>query len=453
MAFNPGPFLNLNGERWTSTTLPGDTTKAMAQDFVDGGQNPVAKIRQCGSWAVRDAGEINITPETPLLYGVVSQGDNAGAFIRIDTQNGAVQIIGQTGFTETCGLTFDRIRGKLYLSPCFGQAGIQVVDITTGVTTPLGTLAAGVYSIAHRPNDDRIYGYAWGPTLLSLDAPSGGSDVDIIGMIDKRSVAGIAARPSDGKLFGVGITETNIQQLFKINHIAGSGPRDSNIGTIAGAPIFAITFHPDGRLFATTGIRLLTLDPGSGAILSNVPFIGASIGRVSALAITEPIIPAHPDVWIRDCLADNGEVPSSISCSKWWNSPDIMIDNNNDGHRDPVVYGQTNIVKIIVRNRGLAPAIGAVVRLFDYRKESILPNSQIPRVILVGQRIVDIPAGIHNTAKVSFPWLASKPAGSIRGLAVVLDHPGDRVNATILPQLDNNKAIYSFEKRPVLWPR
>ena len=441
MATNPGPFQNLRaGSYWTSTDAPSDPALTMAQDFVDGGQNPFAKTRTLHAWAVRDAGPIVLTPEMPLLYGVVSQGLNAGALILIDTQNAAVSIIGPTGFEQACGLTFDRIRLKLYLNPCSGQTGLQVIDLRTGAAAqPLPTLATGIRSMTHRPIDDRIYGVDLSPALLRMDTPAGGSDQTVVGMIDKRSVGGIATRPSDGKLFGVGMTESNIQQLFTLKHRTGSGPRDTNIGVVNANPIRALTFHPDGRLFATDGTNLLTLDTGSGAVLSRRPFHGASIGVVSGLAVTGPRVSPAPDVWLKDCATDTGAVPSSPSpCSQWWRSPDIVIDNNNDGVRDKVVAGQTNIVKVSVRNRGANSERRTAIRLYSLTKSS---QQEPPRLTLVGTRTASVASGSSNTT-VSFRWRA--PAAGLKQgycLAAELDHPDDRVNASQSPPLDNNKAV------------
>ena len=450
---NPGPFQNLRaGSYWTATDAPGNPAQAMAQDFIDGGQNPFDKTRALLAWAVRDAGTIVLPPGTPLLYGVVSQAPNAGALILIDTQNAAVSIVGLTGFDQPCGLAFDRIRLKLYLSPCFGQAGLQVINPATGAPAPLGTQTTGVRSIAHRHLDDRIYGMDISPALLSLDTPTGGSDVAVLGIIAKQSTGGIAARPSDGKLFGVGMTASNSQQLFTLMHTSGSGPRDTNIGAVPAAPIRALTFHPDGRLFATDGKNLLTLDASNGAVLSRLAFSGASIGDVGGLAVTGPSLVAPVDVWLKDCRADTGGVPSSPHpCSDWRQSPDITIDNNNDGVPDTVVNGQTNIVRIIVRNRGQAPAQGVVVRLYAYTGRWPWPPGAhtISRVTLVGQRTVNVGTGRLGIAKALIPWRAplTVPQAFVQCLIVVLDHPSDRANARMSPALDNNKAASCTQLR------
>jgi len=58
---SPGPFTNLQASSyWTGTAWPADTTRAMAQDFIDGGQNDFPKAISFPVWAVR-----NVSPGPP----------------------------------------------------------------------------------------------------------------------------------------------------------------------------------------------------------------------------------------------------------------------------------------------------------------------------------------------------------------------------------------------------
>lgn len=432
---NPGPFQNLRaGSYWTSTDLPGNPGSAMAQDFIDGGQNPFNKASPLYAWAVRDTGPIVLPIETPILYGI-----SGGILIQIDTATAAVATVGDTGFAQACGLAFDRFRLKLDLSPCFGTPGLQAVNPTNGAVVPLGTTSTGVRSIAHRHIDDRIYGIDSSPALLRLDAETGGSTVAIAGIVDKRSVGGIATRPSDGRLFGVGIDSAGRQQLFTLNPATGSGPRDTNVGTITGAAIRAVTFHPDGRFLATDGTNLLRLNESTGAVLSRTPFTGPTIGPVNALAVTAPRLAAPPDVWIKDCTADIGAVPSSGRCPNWQRSPDIIVDNDRDGRPDSIVRGRTNLLRVTARNRGVGGAPGTIVRLYTIGAASTPTPTRPPT--LVGSRTANIGAG--EVTAVAIPWNASVASGARQCFAAVLDHPSDRVNSATVPG-DNNKAVTCF---------
>lgn len=437
MAYAPGPFQNLRaGNYWTATEMPGDPSRAMAQDFVDGGQNPFLKTRGLYGWAVRAAGPL--PAGTPQMYGVVSQGSSAGALIRIDTQNGAVSVVGPTGFESACGLAFDAVRGRLLLSPCWGQAPLQVVNRDTGAASPLGPGAGGVTSIAHRPTDDRIYGIEPSPALMSLDAQTG-ANAAVVGFIDKASVGGVASRPSDGQLFGVGKTAGGVQRLFQLRHGAGVGPRDVDVGGVPGTALRALTFHPDGRLFGTDGEKIVTIDPATGSIASPVQLTGASFGAVGAIAVTGPSVRPRPDFWIKDCKADRGDVPSAPKpCAIWQRSPDIVVGSGGDGIPEPVVVGRANSVWITVRNRGPAADRFAVVRLYSGIR------SGAPA--LVGQRTVEVPAG--GSARVTMPWRPTQRprAGSAICLGVLLEHPRDRAVAGVDPPRDNNKAIHCYTR-------
>jgi hypothetical protein len=451
MAYAPGPFLNLRpGSYWTSTDLPGHPEQAMAQDFVDGGQNPFYKTRSLCGWAVRDAGQIVLSPETPLIYGQVSRGPNAGALLLIDSQNGVVSIIGNTGLVNACSIAFDRMRLKIYLNPCFGQTEIQEINTETCQAISSGVPAAGAWSITHRHTDNGIYGVDSGPTLLRLDTAPDAPDLTIVGMIAKRSVGGIATRPSDGQLFGVGITDSNVQVLLKLTNVSGSGARDTDVGVVTGAAISGLAFHPDGRLLATDGSRLLTLDASSGAILSSVPFSGPSVGAVAGLAISGPRIESRPDAWLRDCIRDLGTVPSHPSpCVTWNHSPDIIVDNNGDGRPDVATISRMNSVSITVRNRGLVAATSVVVRLYSCAvKETEYARPSLDKLTLVGIQKIDVGIGTHNTATTSIRWRPTRlQPGYVYCLYVVLDHPADPPANSVNPVVDNDKAMTFPEMR------
>ena len=429
MAFNPGPFQNVNGNYWTSTEEPGNANRAMAQDFIDGGQNPFAKTAPLGAWAVRS---LTSPPNVPILYGVVSQAPNAGYLVKIDTQTGGVTLVGDTGYPNACGLAYDSRRARLLLSPCFGQAAVRIVNPLNVQSQPLGT-AAGLRPIAYRSADDRIYSMDISPSLMSIDAATG-TDPRVSGYVNQLAGSTIAARPLDGQLFGTGLSSTNAQNLFKLNYRQGSGPRDTSVGNLGGSSIGAITFHPDGRLFAMNRTTLLTLNPNTGATTQSVPLTGTPIGLIGGLAVVNPVA---PDIWIKDCKQDTGSIPSSPTpCADIKKSPDIMIDNNNDGQPDYNRFG-TNIVRITVRNRNNTPASQAVVRLYFVNS----PNTASGAGNLVGQSLVDLNAvGLSDDVRrVAIPWRAQSISLN-SCLVAELDHPNDRVLSTSVAA-DNNRAM------------
>lgn len=74
MTFNQGPFENIVGrEYWTSTEWPADASRAMAQDFEDGGQLDEPKTHMLGAWAVRGTLN-NVTTQLRIDKIVVGGG-------------------------------------------------------------------------------------------------------------------------------------------------------------------------------------------------------------------------------------------------------------------------------------------------------------------------------------------------------------------------------------------
>jgi hypothetical protein len=65
---SPGPFENLGyGSYWTATPWPDNPSHAMAQDFLDGGQNDFPKDSYFGAWAVRGESVTGVVDEVPGL--------------------------------------------------------------------------------------------------------------------------------------------------------------------------------------------------------------------------------------------------------------------------------------------------------------------------------------------------------------------------------------------------
>ena len=79
--FSTEPFQNIGYRTtWTATEWPGDTSRAMAQDFEDGGQNDFLKTDLYYAWAVRGPGlacdmtELTIGDVTLTFDNVVTSG-------------------------------------------------------------------------------------------------------------------------------------------------------------------------------------------------------------------------------------------------------------------------------------------------------------------------------------------------------------------------------------------
>ncbi len=146
------------------------------------------------------------------------------------------------------------------------------------------------------------------------------------------------------------------------------------------------------------------------------------------------------DVWIRDCNADIGDVPSNTVCPQWFTSPDIFIDNDLNGILDAPVYGGDNTLRAVVHNRGSEFAENVNVDLY-YRNNTtglVFPDG----ANLIGSSVVNVPP--NSSALVSVPW-ANLPAAPSNGhwcIGAVLNHAYDpAITPAVIPYEDNNVGI------------
>lgn len=382
------------------------------------------------------------------LYGVISQPPNQGWLVEINPATGAATLIGNTGMSMPAGLTCDPAVGTIYASDGFGGGPIYTVNPSTGAATAVGAATGAIGCLAFRPADGYLYSVLPGvsTSVLYQISPSTGTIVGTVGVINKGSMGGLTARPSDSRLFGGGSTISGgIQEwLFTVTTTPGPPPRETDIGTTS-QMITGLAFHPTtGTLYATNSSSLYTVNPSSGAmtLVGAHSSGGTTVGFVAGLAFAPAPATTGMDVWIKDCNADDGTVPSAPAlCPQWWKSTDIWIDNNGDNIIDAPVVGANNILKAKIRNRGSVPANGVDVK-FYYRDNStglIFPDG----ATLIGQTTATVGPG--GTAFVQVPW-NNLPAPPTTGghwcIGVVLDHTGDpRITPTVIPPNDNNVGI------------
>lgn len=381
------------------------------------------------------------------LYGVVSQPPNAGWLVEIDPSTGAATLIGNTGMTMPAGLTCDLSSGTIYASDGFGGGPIHTVNPLTGAATAVGGATGAVGCLAFRVADGFLYSVLPGvsTSVLYQISPATGAIVNTIGVINKGTMGGLAERQSDGVLFGGGsVLSGGIQEwLFTVSTVAGPPPRETDVG-MTGQMITGLTFHPTTNvLYATNSSQLYTVNPSTGAmtLVGSHSTGGTTVGFVAGLTFAPDPSASGVDVWIKDCSLDDGTVPSNPgNCPQWWTSTDIWIDNNNDNIIDSPVVGATNILKALVRNRGVNSANGVDVK-FYYRDNStglMFPDG----ATLIGQTNVSIGPGGAVVAQV--PWnIPAPPAtGGHWCIGVVLDHTSDSpISPVVSPPLDNNVGI------------
>ncbi len=75
------------------------------------------------------------------------------------------------------------------------------------------------------------------------------------------------------------------------------------------------------------------------------------------------------NLMIRDCSSDTGDIPDTQCYRRWWKSPDIWIDNNDDGTADAPVYGEINHLYVRGWNIGDTALENSTIRCW-YRNPS-----------------------------------------------------------------------------------
>lgn len=385
---------------------------------------------------------VPIAAQAEILYGIIRSGSNMGYLISIDTSTGDATPVGLTGLAWPGGLAYSQNTGILYAIDALGGQ-VSIVSLSDGSTTHLSSPGTvfGPEALAHRYVDNFLYTAptdAISPDLYQLD-PTTGANIGSVGELGSGSIDGLAVRSSDGVLFGAG-TDGIDEWLFTISTTPGPFPTLRTFVGVTDRIITALAFHPDGTLYATDGDYLLTIDPLTGDV-DEIGTFGADIGRVTGLAVATPYTPGPIDIWIKDCDADNGTVPSTPLCPDWWTSTDIWIDNDFDMIIDAPVVGEDNILKALVRNRQTGTAQDVSVR-FYYRDNTtglIFPNG----ANYIDEDIVTVPPNGIVLASVIWRDLPAPPVtGGHWCIGVVLEHTDDpRITPSVLPPNDNNVGI------------
>lgn len=380
--------------------------------------------------------------QAQTLYGIIALSPNNGYLIKINTLNGDATLIGEgTGLLNPGGLAYSQDIG-LYAIDIFGGQ-VYSVNSISGTATPLSSPGSVIQpeALAHRYVDNILYTVPTDPIpdLYQLD-PTTGANIGSVGSLGAGLINGLAVQPSNGVLFGAGTTTGLDDRLFTISLTPyPTGILRWPVGP-TGRYISALAFHPDGTLYATDGDNLLTINPDDGAVTEIGPF-GTDIGFVTGLAVAMSPTLGDIDIWIKDCAADNGTVPSTPLCPKWYKSPDIWIDNDADMIIDAPVVGEDNILKALVRNSQTGTAQDVSVK-FYYRDNTtglVFPDG----ANYIGEDNVTIPSNGIALASVTWENLPAPPTtGGHWCIGVVLEHAEDpRISPTVIPPNDNNVGI------------
>ena len=140
------------------------------------------------------------------------------------------------------------------------------------------------------------------------------------------------------------------------------------------------------------------------------------------------------DLCMRDCGGDVCNEPSN--CPVWWESPEVYIDNNDDGIIDPPAPGLPNQLYSRVRNIGttIASNVNAgfyyadpTLGLLFPSTATLIGNTSIPQILPASSEV----AGVV--------WNIPVPPPSIDHycVGVIATHPSDGQSSELAPEDDN----------------
>jgi hypothetical protein len=375
------------------------------------------------------------------LYGIT----DGGILVTINTTTGATTEVGDIGISfnddgRPTDLAYNPNTGLLYVctSVAGGLGRMFSVDPSTAVSTHFGLWGQQSYAITYRYVDDLLYRLESSSSSNFISRwDAAGNLIDDLGFLQDVSVIqGLAVKPSDGTLFGVGDILPYGNSLFIIPTTgdAYSLITVTQIG-LTGTNILALTFWPDGILWGSDGYDLLRIDPSNGNVQSRIP-IGISV--IVGLAVVANLTTGTVDVWMKDCPADIGDVPSvpAPPCDVAFKSPDIWIDNNQDMILDEPVYNEINKLKARIRNRGNGVAKDVSVK-FYFRNNST--GLHFPEgAEYIGEDIVTVPPNSQALASVDWDILTPPTDGGHWCIGVVLKHPEDQLPISAPSTEDHN---------------
>lgn len=151
----------------------------------------------------------------------------------------------------------------------------------------------------------------------------------------------------------------------------------------------------------------------------------------------------NPNLCMRDCGADVCSEPAS-ACSKFWASPELYIDNDEDGIADPPAEGLPNKLFARVRNVGGTDAANVDVEFLfaDPALGLLFPSTGIP---IDTANIPLVPQGAAETAMVL--WDIPVPPATINHycVGVIATNAQDGQSSERAPE-DNNVAQINIQE-------
>lgn len=188
---------------------------------------------------------------------------------------------------------------------------------------------------------------------------------------------------------------------------------------IAGA--LALLFQCRGAGLSVQDAKYILQNLANTTAIATIPSPAFGWGRARVANACLWVIQG-PDVWSKTSPADTGSEPYTGPAA--YTSPDIWVRPNLDGgltHENPE-SGQENHVHVIIRNRGMGPALNTQVYLYWADPATNIPFSQWKAEgIRVGleetnvQVVPQLAVGAWTQTPVPFSWFPPQPGSNIHG--------------------------------------
>jgi len=379
----------------------------------------------------------------PVLVRTVGSGAGSSQIWHIQPSTCATRQIGDTGTSGLGSLAKDSSQRLFSVNY---SAVLVGVNPTTGAATPIVNVVGldypSVRALTFAASGD-LLAVTQNPAqwdeenhLYRINTSTG--QASLVGAMKLIGIQGLATAP-DGRIFAwdMGGHPFWSAGLVLVNPSTGATTdinTSDNYDGLNGNPVKpdlqTLAFSPDGTLYGIGNGNVYVVNQSTGEAI--LQCFGITQGDGMGAEFVRAEWPRPIDVWLKDCPADQGSVPSAARCPQWWMSPDISSMTSSGGIR----------ITARVRNRGQQPARPVRVAFLYWDLTSVigrpvLPGSLAASAVEMGRTTVAVPLMGITT---SINW--TRPLPSAWCLGVVLGHAEDQPsNPLRLPPSDNNFAI------------
>jgi len=239
---------------------------------------------------------------TKGLFGIIMDPPNSGYLVKINAQNGDANMLGNnTGINSPCVLEYILETDKFISSNCSGYPSLgYFIDPDDGTSSLEWSQFNYKDELDYFSRENSLYSvYNGYPTslLFRLNAETGESG-EYIGIINKGPIHGLDTDPVSKILYGVGRKNYQEEWLFTVSRNASSSSLETDIASV-NSQLTGIAFDDNGKLYATDGFNLLSINKVSGEVTQIGPF-GSDIGFINDITYASPnvdLLPIYPGYW------------------------------------------------------------------------------------------------------------------------------------------------------------